>query len=118
MRPFSSRRMYRLSPGCGSMSSRLLSLGMAAQYPRGQPMSRERSGLPRVCGCGLLAEHSAERIESLGYEPVPDPQSSLLARDESRVVEDLHVVADGRLGAPRRLDEITGADLVGVGRGD
>ena len=59
----------------------------------------------------------AECIKATRDGLVPDPQAALLACHEAGVDEDLHVMADRRLRAARRLDEIARGHLA-LGRGD
>ena len=53
-----------------------------------------------------------DRRVARGQRPVPDPEAPLLTLDEPGIDEDLHVMADRRLRAPRRLDQVAGTDLV------
>ena len=91
--------------------------------PRSEPVLVAAVVLTEAClRFGLDSRDSAEchpeRGEAFGDDAIPNPQRSLLAGDESGVDEDLHVVADGRLGAPGWLDEVAGAGLTVGRRGD
>jgi hypothetical protein len=50
--------------------------------------------------------------------PVPDPSAALVPDDEAGFGQHLEVVRDGGLGAADRADEIAGAHLSGLGRGE
>src|SRR5688572_28078966 len=67
-----------------------------------QPSLTVPNAAPRIALCapvGCSGEHGSERVEALGHDPVPDPQSALLPGDEPGLEEDLHVVAHRRLRA-------------------
>jgi hypothetical protein len=53
--------------------------------------------------------------ESFGHDPVEDPYTSAFAGQQPRLIEHLEVVADGRLGQAKRLDQMTDARLAAAG---
>ena len=57
------------------------------------------------------AQDVPERRERLGHDPVVGPAAAALALDETRVEEDLEVVADGRLAEAERPGEVADACL-------
>jgi hypothetical protein len=67
-------------------------------------------------GSAGLAEGGAECLEAFRDDAVPDPQGAFLAGDEAGVDEDLHVVADGGLGAAGGFYEVAGTHFA-IGRG-
>jgi hypothetical protein len=69
-------------------------------------------------GSDALAEGGAECLEAFRDDAVPDPQGAFVAGDEAGVDEDLHVVADGGLGAAGGFDEVACAHLAVGRRGD
>ena len=62
------------------------------------------------------ASESRSAGDRRGDRPVPDPSPPLLASEQARVVQDGEVVADRRLGAVQRPDELAGARLTLTGR--